>query len=76
MNAKDYERINKIVGRIQNNKDNVYRAYYMAKVENNEIVEPFLYISMADYRTLCEMSSVYDTLSKKLVNGQLVPKEG
>lgn len=76
MNARDYERLVSIIGNIQNNPANIHKSNYEQKVEDNQIIEPYLIISMSDYRTLCKMSNVYDTLSKKLVNGKLISYGG
>lgn len=75
MNAKDYQKLVAVVGNIQNNPANIHKANYDQKIEDNEIIEPYLIISMSDYRTLCKMSNVYDSLSKRIVNGRLLPRE-
>lgn len=62
MNERDRRILNDIINHIQRDYDNRINAAgtYM---QNNEIHEPYLKISMTDYRRLCRLVEVLDTLS-------------
>lgn len=67
MNDIEKNKIKAIVYNIQEDFDNVYRATIKTHLnEDCEIEEPKIFITMTDYRNLCRLAQVRDTLSKSL----------
>lgn len=62
MNEKEIQKLQIIVNHIQ--KDKVNQKNVLGTfMDGRDIVEPYLRISMEDYRLLCRMSKHYDSLT-------------
>lgn len=66
MNSKDMNKLNEIINHIQRDMENRINACSNTYMKGTEIFEPYLRISMKDYRTLCRMANVLDTLSVEI----------
>lgn len=72
MNERALDKIVTVIENIQHDYENRNRVLTTTKLEGNTIVEPYLRITMADYRTLCKATKHYDDLSFHLIEGKLV----
>lgn len=63
MNERDSRILNEIINHIQRDLDNRLNAKNGTYMQGNTIHEPYLRLSMTDYRKLCRLINVMDTLT-------------
>lgn len=65
MNEREKQILHIIINHIQRDQDNRINALG-TYIEGKDIVEPFLKLSMVDYRKLCRLANVLDTLTMNI----------